>query len=75
MKIINISNEGTCIVMQSEYHYWRIIKRDNLFFLHHKHKEEHPYHVQRSKPFNSLRSVYNYIESHDRYVSSKLITP
>lgn len=62
-----ISDNPECIVIKSKYHYWRIIKRDDMYFLHHKYNETDDFHVQKRTPFYNLTTVYKYISSHDRY--------
>ena len=62
-----ISANPECIILKSKYHYWRIVKRDDMYFLHHKHSNEDNFHVQKRTPFYNLRTIYNYISSHDEY--------
>ena len=64
-----VSIRQDCIEIKSAYHFWRIIERDGVFFLHHKHNQNNPYHAQRSTPFPSLYSIKKYILRHDEYVS------
>lgn len=67
-----ISENEDCIILKSRFHYWRIIKRDNMFFLHHKYKESDNYHIQRKSPYYNLQKIYKYIDGHDRYYENKL---
>ena len=69
-----ISETDNCIILKSKYHYWRIIKRDNMFFLHHKHKESDQFHIQKKTPYHNLTIVYNYIDSHDKYYENNNIS-
>ena len=61
-----ISERQDCIVLKSKYHYWRIIKRDDMYFLHHKRNEADAFHAQSKKPYYSLKAIYKYISSHDK---------
>ena len=67
-----ISNKPDCIIVKSKYHYWRILKRDNMYFIHHKYKETDNFHVQCKTPFYNKKKVYQYISSHDEYFEKKL---
>ena len=62
-----ISTKTDCTILKSKYHYWRILKRDNMYFLHHKHNENDNFHIQVKKPFYNLTAIYKYILSHDKY--------
>lgn len=62
-----ISDNSECIILKSQYHYWRIIKRDDMYFLHHKHDNKDNFHVQKRATFYNLRTVYKYISSYDEY--------
>lgn len=65
-----ISEKPDSVEIKSEYHYWRIIERDGLYFLHHKHNEDDTYHIQSHTPFASLCAIRKYIINHDDYVTS-----
>ena len=62
-----ISTKTDCTILKSKYHYWRILKRDNMYFLHHKHNENDNFHIQVKKPFYNLTTIHKYISSHDKY--------
>ena len=66
-----ISEKPDSVEIKSVYHYWRIISRDGLYFLHHKHSVDNTYHVQSRIPFTSLRSIRKYIAEHDKYVKNR----
>ena len=65
-----VSEKPEAIEIKSKYHYWRIIERDGLYFLHHKYNEYDSYHVQSHEPFQSLYLIRKYISNHDEYVES-----
>ena len=65
-----VSEKPNSVELKSAFHYWRIIEKDGLYFLHHKHNEDEPYHVQSHMPFASLSSIRKYISSHDNYIAS-----
>lgn len=68
-----ISSTPDCIILMSKYHYWRIIQKGTMLFLHHKYNKNDVFHVQRKEPFYSYRAVYKYIQTHDEYFSSNVI--
>ena len=65
-----VSEKPDSVELKSEFHYWRIIEKDGLYFLNHKYNEDEPYHVQSHMPFASLSSIRKYISSHDNYIAS-----
>lgn len=68
-----LSIKPDAVEIRSKYHYWRILERDNMYFLHHKHNCNDSYHVQRTEPFMSLCSVRKYISNHDEYFKSMIV--
>lgn len=71
-EIINIRED--CIEIKSKFHFWRIIKVNEVFYLHHKHEAHYSYHVQCKNPFYSLSSIRKYIQKHDRYIQNTSVT-
>ncbi len=62
-----IKSIDDCIIFKSKYHYWRILKNQDAYFLHHKYHKNDDFHIQRKSPFYSLTTLYKYVKSHDDY--------